>query len=61
VQQLLQWKIESITHSEGVFAALGTQREMCIRLIVIRGFSGSARIFHIISRSARFWKSSWWT
>ena len=39
----------SITYSECVLAALGTQHAKRMRLIVICGLSGSTKIFHIIS------------
>jgi len=36
-------------YSKCMFVALGIQREMCMRHIVICGMSGSTIIFHIIS------------
>ena len=41
---------------KSVFVALGTQREMRMRHIVIRGPSGSTIFFHIISQKTRFLK-----
>jgi NADH:ubiquinone oxidoreductase subunit E len=40
------------------FLPLGIKREMRVCQIVICSLSGSAIIFHIISRTARFWKTS---
>jgi hypothetical protein len=42
-------KAISITHSECVSVALGTQHEMRMRYIVIYGLSASTVFFHIIS------------
>ena len=39
----------SATYSEYVFVALGTQREMRMRHIVICGLSGPTILLHIIS------------
>ena len=47
-------KVISITYSECVFVALGTQHAMRMRHIVIRGLSGSTIFLHIISQTARF-------
>jgi len=44
----------SITYSECVFVALGIQRAMRMRHIVICGPSGCAIFFHIVSSKARF-------
>jgi len=44
----------SITYSECAFAALGTQREERMRLIVICDISGSTKFFHVILQMARF-------
>jgi hypothetical protein len=46
----------NITYSECVFVALGTQREMRLRRIVICGLPGSTIFCHIISKTARFSK-----
>jgi len=42
-------KAISITYSECVFVALGTQREMRMRHILICDLPGSTILFHIIS------------
>jgi hypothetical protein len=42
-------KAISITYSECVFVALGIQRDMRMRQIVICGLSGSTTFFYIIS------------
>jgi len=42
-------KTISITYSESVFVALGIQRRMHMRHIVIYGLPGSTVFFHIIS------------
>jgi DNA-binding transcriptional MocR family regulator len=48
VQPLLQWE-NSITYSERVFVASGSQRAMSMRHIVICDLPGSTIFFHIIS------------
>jgi len=42
----------SITYSECVFAALGTQHAKRMRHIAIRGLPGSTHLFHFISKTA---------
>ena len=42
-------KAGSVTHSERVFLALGTQHVMCMGHIVICALSDSIILFHIIS------------
>jgi len=42
-------RAESITQPEFVFVALGIQRAMCMRHVVIRGLPRSTIFFHIIS------------
>ena len=42
-------KAISISYSQCVFAALGTQHGMCMRNIVICGLSDSTKLFHITS------------
>jgi len=57
---MLQWKSNNYyIFQKCVFVALGTQREMCMRHIVIRGLPGSTIFFHIISQKARFLKKSY--
>jgi hypothetical protein len=52
VEPLLQWKTISITYSQRVFAALGTQHAERMRPIVIRGLS-SAKIFFNIPKDGK--------
>jgi len=47
VQIFCSGKAMNITHSEGVFVALGIQHAMRMRHIVICGLSGSTVCFHI--------------
>jgi hypothetical protein len=54
-------KTISITYSECVFVALGTQNAMRMRYIVICGLSGTTVFVHIISQIGRFSKKSYWT
>ena len=44
MQPLLQWKAINITHSKGVFLALGIQQAVRMRHIVICGLSGSQHL-----------------
>jgi len=41
VQPMLHWKAINVTHYKGVFLALGIQKAMRMRLIIICGLSGS--------------------
>jgi hypothetical protein len=47
-------KTKSITYSECMFVALGTQRQMRVRHIVIYGLSSSTMFFHILSQTVGF-------
>jgi hypothetical protein len=42
-------KAMNITYSESVFVAIGTQREIRVRHIVICGLPGSTIFFHVIN------------
>jgi len=52
VQPLLEWKTTSITYSDCVFVALGTQNAMRMRRIVICDLSSSTILF-TLSRKLR--------
>jgi hypothetical protein len=56
MQPLLQWKTLSVTNSECVFVALGTQGEMRMRSIFNCGLFGSPIFFYISSPKVRFSK-----
>jgi len=47
-----------LTYSEFVFVALFIQRALRVGHIVICGLSGSTKIFHVISLTARFKKKN---
>jgi hypothetical protein len=47
------WLMISVTYSECVFVAVGIQRAMHKRSIVIRVLSSSTLFFHVISSTAR--------
>ena len=49
--------VESTTHSECLFVALGIQHATCIRHIVICGLTGSTKLLHVISQTAQFSKN----
>jgi hypothetical protein len=48
MQPLLQWEALSMTYSERVFVALGTQHAMRMCHIVICGLFGSTIFFHVL-------------
>ena len=58
---ILQWKSISITYSECVFVALGTECARRVGHFVICGLSRSTVFFHIISQMVRLKKkTSYW-